>query len=205
MKSRSLHKIIGVLLILPMIGWAVTGFIFFVKPGYGDAYELLAIKTYPLDGSRPIGLGLENQAELQSWLEYRVFKTILGEHLLVRTPAGWQHLNPRTLEPAAKPPEDQAKQLVADAFVANPSRYGRIVRVAGDVFTTDTGVEVTLDWARVTLQQRGQDTARIDRLYKVHYLQWSGVKSLDRVLGLVGLSLVLVLTVLGVRLAFFRR
>lgn len=198
MKSRSLHKIIGILLILPMIGWAVTGFIFFVKPGYGDAYDLLAIKTYPLDGGATI-------APKPGWLEYRVFKTVLGEHLLVRSSAGWQHLNPRTLEPLAKPAEDQAKQLVSDAFTANPSRYGRIVSVADDVFTTDTGVEVTLDWNRVSLQQRGADTDRIDALYKVHYLQWTGVKSIDRVIGLVGLSLVLVLTVLGVRLAFGRR
>ena len=70
---------------------------------------------------------------------------------------------------------------------------------------TDTGVEVTLDWNRVSLQQRGRDTDRIDRLYKVHYLQWTGVKSIDRVLGFVGLSLVLGLTVLGVRLALGRK
>jgi hypothetical protein len=198
MKSRSLHKIIGILLILPMIGWAVTGFIFFVKPGYGDAYELLAIKTYPLDG----GASIDPKPD---WLEYRVFKTVLGEHLLVRTASGWQHLNPRTLEPMRIPHVDDVDRLVSDAFTVNPARYGRTRLVTDLVVETDTGVEVTLDWNRVSLQQRGPDTDRIDALYKVHYLQWTGVKSIDRVLGLVGLSLVLVLTVLGVRLAFGRR
>ena len=195
MKSRRLHKLIGIVMILPMLGWAVTGFIFFVRPGYGGAYELLAVKTYPLDGSSSI-------VPKPDWLEYRVVKTILGEHLLVRTSEGWKHLNPRTLNPVPKPGEDDIRRLLDDAFAANPSRYGRVLRIADRVITTDTGIEVTLDWNRVSLQQRGADTDRIDRLYKVHYLQWTGVQSIDRILGFVGLSLVLVLTVLGIRLAF---
>ena len=188
-----------------MVGWAVTGFVFFVKPGYGGAYESLTVKTYPLEGAPSIGLGPETQAEPASWLEYRVFRTILGDHLLVRTATGWQHLNPNTLQPIAAPSDDDVRRLVTDAFAANPQRYGNITGMAGGVITTDTGVEVTLDWNRVSLQQRGRDTDRIDRLYKVHYLQWTGIKGVDRVLGFVGLSLVLGLTVLGVRLALGRK
>ncbi len=82
---------------------------------------------------------------------------------------------------------------------------GNITRVDQGVISTDTGVEVTLDWNRVTLQQKGRDTDRIDRLYKVHYLQWTGVKGIDRALGFAGLSLVLVLTAFGVRLALGRK
>jgi hypothetical protein len=212
MTPRRLHRIIGVVLILPMVGWAVTGFIFFVKPGYGDAYEALTVKTYPLEGSTSIlgletqaELRLETQAELRTWLEYRVFKTILGEHLLVRTATGWQHLNPRTLQPMPEPSVDMVSGLVADAFTANPQRYGRITQVVNETVITDTGVEVTLDWNRVSLQQRGRDTDRIDRLYKVHYLQWTGNSRIDRVLGFVGLVLVLASTALGVRLAFGSR
>lgn len=207
MTSRSLHRIIGVVLVLPMVGWAVTGFVFFIKPGYGGAYESLTVRTYPLDASAP-GPNLasrEIQAERDSWLEYRVFRTILGEHLLVRTATGWRHLNPSTLEPVSAPSDDEVRRLVADAFTANPQRYGTITRVDSGVITTDTGVEITLDWNRVSLQQRGRDTDRIDRLYKVHYLQWTGVMSIDRVLGFVGLTLLLALTVLGVRLALGRK
>jgi hypothetical protein len=54
----------------------------------------------------------------------------------------------------------------------------------------------------MSLQQRGKDTDRIDLLYKIHYLQWTGVKSVDRVVGFVGLMFVLTLTTLGAWLAF---
>ncbi|HUR21459.1 MAG TPA: hypothetical protein VMZ90_11660 [Vicinamibacterales bacterium] len=186
------------MLVLPMVGWAVTGFVFFVKPGYGGAYEMLNVKTYALDSGPSI-------TPRPGWREFRVFRTILGEHLLILTFEGWRHLNPQTLQSMPAPSEDDVKRLVNDAFTANPARYGRITGVAGNLVTTDTGVEVTLDWNRVSLQQKGRDTDRIDRLYKVHYLQWTGVKGIDRVLGFVGLSLVLVLTGFGVRLALGRK
>jgi hypothetical protein len=198
MTSRTLHRIIGVILVLPMAGWALTGFIFFVKPGYGGAYEPLIVKTYPLEPGPSITVEPE-------WLEYRVFRTIVGTHLLVRTSTGWHHLNPGTLQPVAPPPEDDVRRLLTDAFTANPPRYGSITRVQNGVISTDTGVEVTLDWNRVSLQQKGRDTDRIDRLYKVHYLQWTGVTAIDRVLGFAGLLLVLALTALGVRLALGRK
>ena len=54
MKIRSLHRLIGILLLLPFVGWAVTGAIFFLKPGYAGAYDLLAVKTYPLDAATQI-------------------------------------------------------------------------------------------------------------------------------------------------------
>ncbi len=178
-----------------MAGWAVTGFIFFVKPGYGAAYEVLAVKTYSMDG---LSIGPAQS----SWLEYRALRTVLGDHLLVRTATGWQHLNATSLQPVPAPSDEDVRRLVTDAFGANPARYGTVTTVTNGVVTTDTGVEVTLDWKRLSLQQKGRDTERIDRLYKVHYLQWTGVKSIDRVLGFVGLTLVLALTAFGVRLAF---
>ena len=70
--------------------------------------------------------------------------------------------------------------------------------------TTDTGVVVTVDWNRMSLQQTGKDTKRIDTLYRLHYLQWTGIKSIDRILGVTGITLVLVLTGLGACLAFRR-
>ncbi len=189
---------LGLLLLLPMTAWAVTGFVFFVKPGYGLAYESLMVKTYPMQGGLPISAASD-------WLEYRGFRTLLGDHLLVRTTTGWLHLNPGTLQPAAAPTDADVRRLVTDAFTGNPRRYGNITGFDNGVISTDTGVKITLDWARVSLQQRGRDTDRIDRLYKVHYLQWTGVENIDRVLGFTGLTLVLALTALGVRLAFGRK
>ena len=156
-------------MLLPFLGWAVTGLVFFTKPGYGAAYDALPIKTYPLDG--PIAVRPD-----PAWREVRYLRTILGPHLLVRTGTGWGQLDPVTLQPPPAPPDGDVQRLLADAFTVNPSRYGRIVSLAGGVATTDTGAVVTFDWNRLGLQQRGRDTDRIDLLYKVHYLQWTGQK-----------------------------
>jgi hypothetical protein len=197
MRARALHRTLGIILLLPFFGWALTGLVFFIKPGYEGAYETLSPKTYPLDGAVTINPD-------PAWLEFRYFKTVLGEHLLVRTDAGWLHLNPADRRPRDKPTEDEVRTLLQDAFSANPRRYGNVTKVSGDTASTDTGVEVAVDWKRLSLQQRGTDTGRIDLLYKVHYLQWTGVTIIDRVVGLVGIGLVLVLTVLGAWLALKR-
>jgi hypothetical protein len=197
MKTRALHRIIGLVMLLPLTGWAITGAVFFFKPGYGDAYALLQVKTYPLEPNIAL------QAD-PSWLEVRLVKTILGEHLLARTSNGWLHLDPRSLEPKPEPSTDEVRALVTDAVSANPDRYGRISGIEGNTVTTDTGVRIELDWTHLALTQRGKDTDRIDRLYKIHYLQWTGVNSLDKVLGALGIILVLVLSALGARLFFGR-
>lgn len=197
MTARRLHRLVGLVMLLPFFGWAITGAIFFLKPGYGDAYDALAVKTYPIDASVAIP---SNPA----WLEARYLKTILGEHLLVRTASGWQHLDARTLRERAAPAEPAMRQLLEDAFSANPARYGHVTSVAGNVATTDTGVRVTISWTRLALSQRGKDTDRIDGIYRIHYLQWTGIAGVDRVLGAVGLTLIVVLSILGLWL-WFRR
>lgn len=190
MKIRSLHRLLGIILLLPFFGWALTGFVFFIKPGYEGAYEVLSPKTYPL--GRAVTINPD-----PSWLEFRYFKTVLGEHLLVRTEKGWSQLNPADMRPRSKPNEDEIRTLLRDAFSSNPSRYGNVSKVSGDKATTDTGVRITLDWDRLSFQQRGGDTDRIDLLYRVHYLQWTGVAALDRVVGMAGIIMVLALTILG--------
>ena len=180
-------------MLLPFIGWAITGAIFFIKPGYGGAYEALAIKTYPIETAVTLP---SNPA----WLEARYLKTVLGEHLLVRTASGWKHLDPKTLEERPAPTEPEVRALLTDAFTANPERYGHIVSVDGTTVTTETGARVTMSWTRLALSQRGRDTDRIDGIYKIHYLQWTGNAAVDKVLGGVGLVLILVLSALGVSL-----
>jgi hypothetical protein len=195
MKIRKLHRVIGLAMLLPLIGWALTGAFFFLKPGYAGAYEPLQVKTYPLDANIAI------QTD-PSWFEVRVERTILGEHLLARTSQGWLHLDPQRLQPKPEPSPDEFRKLATDAFSANPGRYGQVATVERNVITTDTGVRVELDWKRLGLTQRGKDTNRIDSIYKIHYLQWTGVESVDKVLGALGILLVLALSVLGARLFF---
>ena len=197
MKARTLHRIIGLIMLLPFIGWAVTGAIFFLKPGYTGAYDLLQIKTYPLE--------IDTQIKANpSWFEARLIKTVLGEHLLVRTTEGAQHLDPQTLQQRTQPTEEEMRKLISEAFQMNPSRYGQITNISSNTATTDTGVRVTLNWERMTLAQRGTDTDRIDLFYKIHYLQWTGIQPLDKVLGAIGIGLILILSLLGARLFFSR-
>lgn len=203
MKIRSLHRVIGITLLLPFFGWAITGFIFFLKPGYAAAYESLTPKTYPLSDSVTVAADSE-------WKEFRYFRTIVGDHLIVRTDSGWTHLDPATRKPRSKPSEAEIQLLLKDAFAANPQRYGVVSSISGAtiipiVIRTSTDVEVTLDWNRVSLYQKGKDTDRIDWYYKIHYLQWTGIKSVDRILGGIGLVLVMVLAALGAWLAVKRK
>ena len=197
MTTRSLHRVAGLAMLLPLAGWAITGAIFFLKPGYAGAYELLQVKTYPLDST----LAIETDP---TWTEARLVKTILGEHLLARTSRGWLHIDPRSRQPWPEPSADDVSTLVTDAFSANPQRYGRVASIEGDNITTDTGVRVQLDWNRLALSQSGKDTDRINTIYKIHYLQWTGIKSIDKVLGALGILLVLTLSALGARLFFAR-
>jgi hypothetical protein len=194
---RKLHRLVGIVMLLPFAGWAVTGAVFFIKPGYGAAYDSLTVRTYPLEN--PVSVRPD-----PAWREVRYLRTILGPHLIVRTDKGWVQLNTATVQPAPAPADEDVKRLLTDAFTANPARYGQIVGMADGVATTDTGAVITFDWNRLSLQQRGRDTDRIDRLYKIHYLQWTGQRSVDKVLGLGGLTLLVVLSALGARLAFRR-
>jgi hypothetical protein len=197
MKVRTLHRTIGLILLLPFFGWAITGLVFFIKPGYAGAYESLNLKTYPLNGAPPISPD-------SSWLESRYLRTVLGDHLLVRNISGWHHLNAADKQPRRLPSESELKSLLQEAFSANHSRYGNISRVSGETAWTDTGVEVKLDWNRMSLEQKGKDTDRIDLLYRIHYLQWTGIKTVDRIVGFTGIALVMALTTLGAWLAFKR-
>ena len=197
MRVRTVHRVVGVVLLLPFLAWAITGFVFFLKPGYTGAYEVLTPKTYPLTEAVTI-------RPSSDWLEYRYFRTALGDHLIARTAKGWLHLNPTNMERKGEPTQSEIATLLKDAFTANPQRYGDIANISGQTARTSTGVEITLDWDRLSLQQRGKDTDRIDLLYKIHYLQWTGVKSVDKALGFVGLTLVIVLTLLGAVLAIRR-
>ena len=193
LKIRRFHRIIGMIMIIPFLGWAFTGLVFFVKPGYTEAFEILSIKTYGNQESFSF-------PTKEEWLEVRVLKSILGNHLLVKTIDGWEHLNPTTLHTLALPPKQDIRRLVEDAISVNPKRYGNIVTVIGNQIETDKNVTIQLDWSQMLLSQKGRDTALINTMYKIHYLQWTGIAIVDRVLGLLGLGLICILAILGVLL-----
>jgi hypothetical protein len=37
-RTRTAHRLLGLVLLAPLCGWALTGLVFFFKPGYARAY-----------------------------------------------------------------------------------------------------------------------------------------------------------------------
>ena len=183
---KKLHKYLGFLMLLPFIAWAITGVFFFFKPGYQEAYQPLLITTYPIENNI-------YPASKSDWLEIRQLNTVLGEHLIVKTAQGWQHLSPNTLNEIEQPNKAQITLLVNDAIRENKTRYGDIKSIDEFSITTTTDVRITLNWQNMTLRQQGVDTDFINTIYNIHYLRWTGIKALDQVLGVLGLMLVLFL------------
>lgn len=195
---RKVHTVVGLILLLPFLGWVLTGAVFLFKPGYDGAYEKINLKFYPVE-HRNISLP-EN-----AWLEIRLLKTVLGEHLLVKSDGEWQQLNTATFELRAKPSEQAQRQLLMEAISQNHERYGSLERREGDVFITSTGVELRLNWNTLTVHQMGNDTKLIKLLYKIHYLQWLGHEGANKVMGISGLFLLLVLALYGLLLYLRKR
>jgi hypothetical protein len=200
--ARRWHRRLGLLLLLPFLGWAATGLVFFLKPGYAGAYAQLEPHFLPLAGSATLPV-----APRPDWLETRSLRTVLGTHLLVRTATGHEHLHAESGERFAPPSLEDARRLVEEAVATDPTRYGsvssaRVGATPGSYeLETATGVRITLDWGTLSLAQRGRDTDRIDALYRVHYLQWTGSRVIDRAIGFLGLAGLVALSLLGLRLA----
>lgn len=195
MKTRKLHKISGLILLLPFAAWSATAIFFLVRPGYDQAYESLEVKQYPLSESFVI-------PEESNWEELRVFESILGKHLLVKENGHRRHLNVDTFQEYKLPGNMELNTLLEDAFRNNPERYGSINTIEGSHITTTTGVEIDLNWNTLSFSQEGNDTRWINQLYSIHYLQWTGLEFVDRILGLVGIFLLVFMTYSGTQLAF---
>ncbi len=195
---KKLHQYLGLLMLLPFLAWAITGVFFFIKPGYKAAYESLPIKTYPLAQLPHIDIE-------KNWSEVRWLRSILGNHLLVKTEESWQQIDYRTLQAAELPGEQQVRLLINDAIQLNRQRYGHIQTIDGVKINMDSGVEISLNWSQMSLYQSGIDTLLINNMYKIHYLQWTGIQSIDKVLGIVGLGLIVILALLGLSMTFRRK
>lgn len=198
MNRRSLnrrHRWTGIILLLPFLAWSLTGIFFLVRPGYNEAYERVPVRQYSLPQALPIPIQ-------PHWQEVRYLRSILGKHLIVRDQNGWRHLYAETGKAWPLPPEDELKKLLQDAFAFNPDRYGKVISVAGNQATTDTGVELSVHWPTLNISQNGRDSRWIDRIYSIHYLEWTGFYITDRILGLGGLALLIYLTYTGALMAF---
>ena len=189
MITRKLHRLLGCILLLPFIAWSLTGAFFLVRPAYEQAYSVLSPKTYSADQI--------NIAAQPEWQEMRLLKTVLGLHLLVKQEGGWQQLDPDSLEVRATPVEADLVSFVKDAISQDTVRYGELLPGETDPFRTSTGVTIAVNWDSLSLYQQGADTRWIDRIYSIHYLQWTGIALLGTILGVAGLLLLLLMTATG--------
>lgn len=210
MLSRKCHRYIGLVMLIPMITWALTGLVFFIKPGYSGAYEMLTLKTYPLTQSLTIAPG-------KNWQEARLVKSIIGEHLLVKSSGKLLHLNAVTLTAMPAPKDAQLSQLFEDTIAHNIARYGSVKTIESNIENnadtpvatataiTSNNITLSLNWQNLTFTQRGSDRALINLLYKVHYLQWTPWAFANQVLGILGLILLISLSVLGIKVYLNQR
>lgn len=200
---RKLHKIIGLIMLLPCIAWAITGIFFFFKPGYQEAYQPLSIKFYQQTALATLPVN-------QAFSQVKQMQTILGQHVLVQDKSGWRHFLAEQTHPTAfkelkEPSEQQVKALITEAISAKPERYGNISSIDGLTATTDTEVRVTLNWQQLSLRQQGKDTDFINTIYNIHYLRWTGNKTIDQYLGVIGLLLIVSVAGIGTWMSFNRK
>ncbi|GJM13183.1 MAG: hypothetical protein DHS20C12_15860 [Pseudohongiella sp.] len=193
-----LHRWTGIVLLLPFVAWSLTGIFFLVRPGYDQAYERIPVQTYELPTALPATI-------LPQWQEIRYFRSILGEHLIVLDDSGWQHLHGESGQPWPLPDSDELSLLLEDAFQFNPQRYGSIISIEDGRADTDTGVRIAVNWSTLSISQNGRDSRWIDRIYSIHYLEWTGFAITDRILGLAGLALLLFMTYTGAVMAFGKK
>ena len=103
--------------------------------------------------------------------------------------------------PRVLPDIETIKRLVNASLQQDPQRYGAITDISRHrntaSLTTSTGVNIELNWQQLTLKQQGKDTAFINRMYQLHYLQWTGNAMIDGILEIIGLSLLIILTAMG--------
>ncbi len=193
--------------------WSSTGLLFHLKPGWDRAYDQLSAerRASPLQLAvvAPVGALRASHADA-AIVRIELFDTALGALYRVTTTEGSELVDATTGR--SRPPLDaaDARTLASDAITRSAHRdgYGAIsdvvldARVATLRFASGAVVEVGRRDARIS--QRGPDTDRIDWLYRIHYLQWTGNRSVDRVLSMLGLAWIWAVMVPGIVL-FVRR
>lgn len=192
------HAYVGLVLLLPLAIWGITGLVFLFQPGYQAAFAPLEVKALPLKKSFVLPAAAQ-------WQEARYLRTLLGWHLLVKDDEGVaQHLHPQTLKPWPLPILEMAKKLLAQSVAHDPDRYGDIQQIildGQDYFaTTTTGIELKLNWTTLQVRQSGSDTRFINRLYRLHYMQWTPNPILNKALAAITILLLLTMTAISLRM-----
>jgi uncharacterized iron-regulated membrane protein len=203
-----IHRWLAIVLVVLLVVWSVTGLLFHLKPGWARAYDQLSCerRDAPLHVQE-----LANVATLGTDVErLELFDTVIGPLYRASTKTGPRLFDARTARALPALDVEQAKTLAVDAVSRSTHRaeYGEPVAATADADTVHVrfaeGPVVDVDRLDARISQQGADTARIDWLYRVHYLQWTGHPTLDKALALLGLALIWAVMIPGIVL-FVRR
>lgn len=195
------HRWAAIVLVAMLVVWSITGLVFHLKPGWDRAYDQLSVKRdEPIDMSSVVAI-----ATLPRSPSVELFSTVLGPMYRVTTKDGSSIIDATTGKPRTFTP-DEVTRLVDDAVSRSPfaNRYGAHVGISGNDVRYAGEQVVTFSPATMRVSQEGRDTKRIDWLYRIHYLQWTGNKTVDKILAVGGLALIWVVMIPGIVL-FVRR
>lgn len=209
MSWSRIHRYLALVLVVPLIVWSVTGLLFHLKPGWSRAYDMLDAEQ-PLKTTEVTPLSTVAAMFPDGVQRVELFGTELGPLYRVTTANGGALVDATTGAKRSPLTESDARTLATDAVSHSrvKAAYGEIAKaeVRDDVvkltFSKGPIVEVGREDARIS--QHGSDTERIDWLYRIHYLQWTGKKTLDRVLAIIGLALIWLVMIPGLVLAWRR-
>jgi hypothetical protein len=204
---RPLHRVLGLVLLIPFLLWTATGLMFLLKPGWTPAYEML-------DAFQPTALDLgavlpPAQMLRQAGIEgaptrIELGQTALGPMYRVRLWEGGTALADARSGRLQSPVSEVQAKVIAESAAARASareRYGAVLRArtVSDAVEVEFagGAVVTVGRSDLSVTQRGPDTDWIDRLYRIHYLQWTGHKGFDRALAISAIAATWVLSIVG--------
>lgn len=207
------HRWLAIVLVGPLVVWSITGLLFHLKPGWDRAYDQLSAERGDA-GLHPGAVAslatIEAAVGAAKITRLELFDSVLGPLYRVTTSTGEQLFDAATARQRSPLSVEDSRAIAIDAVARSTHRaaYGEPVDAKA---TDDTvrvyfagGPTVEVDRHAARMSQRGADTDRIDWLYRIHYLQWTGKRGLDRVLGVAGLILIWAVFVPGIVL-FVRR
>jgi hypothetical protein len=202
------HRWLAIVLVVPLVVWSVSGLLFHLKPGWARAYDMLdAERPLSTTSVAPISTVAATFPDKISKIE--LIDTAIGPLYRVTTERGTDLVDAIGATRHSPLSADDAKTLALDAVARSSQRAGyggvtgtevgeRVVHVRFEHATVD------VDRSSARMSQRGADTDRIDWLYRIHYLQWTGNKSADKILIGFGLALIWAVMLPGIVL-FIRR
>ncbi len=207
MSWAKVHRWLAIVLVVLLAVWSVTGLLFHLKPGWDRAYDQLAAERGgPLHPGALVTLA--TIGDEVTGLE--LIDTALGPLYRVTTSTGGSLVDASTGQRRSPLTEPDARTLALDAISRSRHQalYGELASITarGEQFVLQFsgGQTVELGRSDARISQRGPDTDRIDWLYRIHYLQWTGNKTIDRGFAMFGLALIWAVIIPGLVL-FVRR